>query len=224
MRRLLFTGLVLLSAATFVGPAGASHLRYSSISAQATGGDSYQFSFSMGQAGCATVGNAFSGILQLDYGDGTALDAPGGIVSASNRVGLFQWQFGPSTTTHDYTAQHGTTVAASSNGSCRVTLKNSPFNCSMRSEVSFVVGSGDSTPTMSVPPVVYCLTGATCSFSVPATDVVGDRLRWRMSTDAEMGGTANPPGMTIDRRPAGSRGTRPAGSTASGPPTSRSRR
>jgi hypothetical protein len=68
MRRLLCTGAVVLAATLLgAGHADASHLRYSSISAQATGGDSYTFSFSTGQAGCATVGNAFTSPLLLQF-------------------------------------------------------------------------------------------------------------------------------------------------------------
>jgi hypothetical protein len=181
-----------------VGQAGASHLRYSSISAQSTGGDSYTFSFSQGQAGCGTIGNTFSA-LSLVFGDAQSPTSPAATITATQCVGLLQWQFGPATVDHTYDSSlHGQTVTAYSNGSCRVTLENLPFNCTMRSEVSFVVGTGDSTPTMSVPPVVYCKTGQTCTFTIPATDVDGDALRWRMSTDAEMGGTANPAGMSVN--------------------------
>jgi hypothetical protein len=188
-----------------VGQAGASHLRYSSISAQSTGGDSYTFSFSQGQAGCGTIGNTFAA-LALVFGDAGSPSSPASTITATQCVGLSAlfWQFGPATVSHTYDASlHGQTVTAYSDGSCRVTLENLPFNCTMRSEATFVVGSGDSTPSMSVPPVVYCKTGQTCTFSIPATDADADPLRWRMSTDAEMGGTANPGGMTVN----GSTGT-----------------
>jgi hypothetical protein len=205
MRRLLCGVVVLTAAFIGVGQAGASHLRYSSISAQSTGGDSYTFSFSQGQAGCGTIGNTFAA-LALVFGDAGSPSSPASTITATQCVGLSAlfWQFGPATVSHTYDASlHGQTVTAYSDGSCRVTLENLPFNCTMRSEASFVVGSGDSTPSMSVPPVVYCKTGQTCTFSIPATDVDGDPLRWRMSTDSEMGGTTNPSGMTVN----GSTGT-----------------
>jgi hypothetical protein len=197
VRQLLLLGVALVAAAAFAGQAGASHLRYSSISAQSTGGDSYSFTFSTGSAGCGTIGTSLS-VLLLAFGD-TDTAEPEGLVSATQCVGLFQWQYGPATVDHTYSSTlHGQTVTASSDGSCRVTLRNTPFNCTMRSEVSFVVGTGDSTPTMSVPPVVCCKTGTTCTFSVPASDVDGDPIRWRMSTNSEMGGTANPGGMSVN--------------------------
>lgn len=152
MKPLLLMGLALLTAATFVGTAGASHIRYSSISAQSTGGDAYTFNFSMGRRSCATIGDPIS-LLSLDYGDSTPADFPTGVVAATQCVGPFLWQFGTATTTHTYDPSlDGTMVTVASNGGCRVSVNNSPFNCTMRSEASFVVGSGDSTPTTSVPP------------------------------------------------------------------------
>jgi hypothetical protein len=197
MKRLLLTGVVVLLAAMIgVGRADAGHLRYSSISAQSIGGDSYTFSFNQGQLGCGTIGSPLT-LLTLDYGDGVS-ETPTGVITASQCVGMYLWQFGPALVDHTYaSAQHGQTVTTSSFSSCRVGVQNSPFNCTMRSEASFVVGTGDSTPSVSAPPVVYCKTAQPCTFAIPATDVDGDQLRWRMSTNAEMGGTANPADMAV---------------------------
>ena len=73
-----FPRLVAMTAILFVlglghaiQDASASHLRYSSISAQAIGETAYAVTFSEGQAGCASVGNSFAA-LTLFYGDGTS--------------------------------------------------------------------------------------------------------------------------------------------------------
>ena len=79
-----------------------------------------------------------------------------------------------------------------------MTLNNSPASCDLRSETSFVVGTGDSTPSVSVPPIVYCQGSAVCTFAVPAADADGDTLRWRMSTSSEAGGTGQPTGMSVN--------------------------
>ena len=199
LRRLVaFTAvLVAFSFGHAIQDASASHLRYSSISAQSSGGTAYTVTFSEGQAGCASVGSSFVA-LSLFYGDGTSA-TPNATVASSACSGVYQWHYGSSTVSKTYASGLiGQTVTLYSTGGCRVTLRNSPAGCDLRSETSFVVGTGDSTPSVSVPPVVYCQASAVCTFAVPAADVDGDTLRWRMSTTGEAGGTGQPTGMSVN--------------------------
>ena len=180
------------------GGSSASHLRYSSIGAQSTGAYSYDLTFAMGSAGCATVGSTFSALALL-YGDGQS-SSPSATVTSSACAGTYLWRYGTTTIAKTYDPSlNGQSVTLYSSGSARVSgLQNATLSFEMRSETSFVVGSGDSPPMTSVPPVVYCTSNTVCEFTIPASDIDGDTLRWRMSADAEMGGMANPTGMTID--------------------------
>jgi hypothetical protein len=58
--------------------------------------------------------------------------------------------------------------------------------------------SGNSSPSSSLVPIVIVPRSATGTFLVPAADPDGDRVRWRMSTDAEAGGPSHPPGIGIN--------------------------
>ncbi|MBU6399044.1 MAG: HYR domain-containing protein [Verrucomicrobia bacterium] len=78
------------------------------------------------------------------------------------------------------------------------------LNLYNRSGANYVVQTsvspttGNHSPTNSLPLVVYIPQSASNTFAVPATDPDGDRVRWRLSTDAEAGGGPSPPNLTVN--------------------------
>jgi len=63
---------------------------------------------------------------------------------------------------------------------------NNPFE--YRIETLVNVGSGNSSPQSTLPPLVLCPPSGLCVFTVPAIDPDGDTLQFRLSTPAEAGG------------------------------------
>ncbi|MHB8523260.1 MAG: putative Ig domain-containing protein [Limisphaerales bacterium] len=53
-------------------------------------------------------------------------------------------------------------------------------------------------PVASFAPVVYVPESTHSTFLIPAMDPDGDRIRWRISTDAEAGGGSSPPNLSIN--------------------------
>src|SRR5437764_773253 len=64
---------------------------------------------------------------------------------------------------------------------------NNPFE--YRIETLVNVGSGNSSPQSTLPPLVLCPPSGLCVFTVPAIDPDGDTLQFRLSTPAEAGGS-----------------------------------
>jgi len=60
------------------------------------------------------------------------------------------------------------------------------------------VGSGNSSPVASMPPVVGCPINALCQFTIPGSDPDGDDIRYRMAAGAEWSSLTQPAGATID--------------------------
>lgn len=97
---------------------------------------------------------------------------------------------------HTYPAPGNYTVATDS--CCRIGQipggnwhVNNPDGV-QRVETIVNVGSTNSSPVSTMPPIVLCPINGICTFSVPAADANGDSLRWRMSTSSEAGGFAQP--------------------------------
>lgn len=57
---------------------------------------------------------------------------------------------------------------------------------------------GNRSPVATFAPVVYVPESTHSTFVVPAKDPDGDRIRWRLSTDAEAGGGSSPPNLMIN--------------------------
>src|SRR5712691_11613378 len=64
---------------------------------------------------------------------------------------------------------------------------NNPFEYRLETLVN--VGSGNSSPQSSLPPLVLCPQSGLCVFTVPAIDPDGDTLQFRLSTSVEAGGS-----------------------------------
>jgi len=58
--------------------------------------------------------------------------------------------------------------------------------------------SGNSSPVSTMVPIVVVPPSTAATFLVPAVDPDGDALTWRLSTDAEAGGPAHPPGISVN--------------------------
>jgi uncharacterized repeat protein (TIGR01451 family) len=84
------------------------------------------------------------------------------------------------------------------NTCCRLTSLNN------RSDGTYILSTrvtprdGNRSPVSSLVPIVVVQQSSTATFSVPAADPDGDRLRWRLSTAAEAGGGPHPPNLAID--------------------------
>jgi cysteine-rich repeat protein len=93
----------------------------------------------------------------------------------------------------NYTATIESCCRISSNDGVNAHINNPDGN--YRVETLVNVGSGNSSPQSSLPPVVNCVAGEVCTFVIPASDPNSDPLRYRLSTAAEAGsGYFNQPG------------------------------
>lgn len=63
---------------------------------------------------------------------------------------------------------------------------------SYRTETIIDLSAGNSSPSSVQDPVVLCPINAICNFAIPATDVDGDTISFRLSTSAEAGGFRQP--------------------------------
>lgn len=84
---------------------------------------------------------------------------------------------------------------------CRFTHVNNS-NGPYRVETLVNVGTGNSSPRSALPPVVQCPINGLCTFTVPAADPDGDRVRFRLSTSQEAGDPFIQPGPPHAPNPA----------------------
>ncbi len=81
---------------------------------------------------------------------------------------------------------------------CRISARSGPNqhinnpNGSYRIETEIDLSSGNNSPSSVQDAIVLCPTGGICSFTIPATDVDGDTLSFRLSTAAESRGLRQP--------------------------------
>lgn len=155
--------------------------------------------------GLAAVGDIiveYIGATGLDWGDGSA--ATGTlryIVTSINPTGdwLFVEALNPGTDTpgliHTYPANGAYT--ATSFSCCRIGgLQNAGFFYGASTIVT--VGNGNSSPISNIVPIVNVAQGGVRSWTLPATDANGDRLRFRLADATETQGGDQPPGLTIN--------------------------
>lgn len=157
--------------------------------------------------------------IALDTGDGNQIDGPLGellFVVTSFDPGddwLFSLAIDPAdlpavSTALDYTYANAGNFTAAIDGCCRIGSElgsnahiNNPDG-EYRVETVVNVGSGNNAPASSLPPIVGCILGEICTFSVPVSDPDGDPVGFRLSTPAEAGSPAfshpGPNAPTID--------------------------
>ena len=162
-----------------------------------------------GAGGLAGVGDLiveYVGGTRFDFGDNTpTLGSPAGplmyLVTSVDPVN--NWLFGlavdpnsfpaiDTTVAHTYAAAGNYTAFSFS--CCRIDpllagnahINNPDGNYRVETVVN--VGTVNSSPVSTLPPIVVCPIGTVCSFFVPAGDVNGDRLRYRLSTSVEASG------------------------------------
>jgi hypothetical protein len=162
-----------------------------------------------GAGGLAGVGDLiveFIGNTRFDFGDGSpTLGSPVGplmyLVTSVDPANnwLFAVAVDPNSfpavdTTIAHTYPQPGNYTASGASCCRIlpffegdAHINNPGG-TYRVETVVNVGTGNTSPVSTLPPIVVCPIGAVCSFFVPAGDANGDRLRYRLSTSQEASG------------------------------------
>ena len=215
----LFSALALRIAACFTLAlvstelAQATHFRYGHITWKArpdiatnTAEITLYASFRRSGYGALVVGSTFTetvGATSLNFGDG--MSVPGTLtfkVLAFDPAAdwVYAVALNPADPTKPITHTYGNQGPWTANidSCCRIsTLRNAPDG---RYRVAALINfSTDvSSAVATVPTIVNCVSGATCSFGVTAGDSDGDTLFWRLSTAAENGGMPNPAGFTIN--------------------------
>jgi hypothetical protein len=166
-----------------------------------------------GQPGVGDVFVEFIGATQFNPGDGTApVGSPLGplmylVTSIDPDNWLFALALDPAalptlkpTITHTYSTPGN--YLAFTDSCCRISSLfagnahiNNPDG-GYRVETVVNVGTGNSPPASTLPPIVVCPTDDVCQFFIPAGDANGDRLRFRLSTSGEASsfGPFNQPG------------------------------
>jgi hypothetical protein len=161
-----------------------------------------------GQAGVGDLIVEYVGATTFNFGDGTpALGSPAGplmyLVTSVDPAN--NWLFGlavdpnsfpaiDTTIAHTYAAPGNYTAFGLSccrispflAGNAHINNPDGPY----RVETIVNVGTANSSPVSTLPPIVVCPIGTLCSFFVPAGDANGDRLRYRLSTSVEASGGA----------------------------------
>lgn len=84
------------------------------------------------------------------------------------------------------------------NSCCRLSTLNNRFEDNYILDGRVTPMDGNRSPVAALVPIVSVGSSTAATFQVPATDPDGDRLRWRLSTQAEAGGGDHPPGIAVD--------------------------
>lgn len=201
-----------------VGTANATHFRYGHIIWKArpdiapnTAEITLYASFRRGgYPGPPVIGSIISetiGDTTLNLGDGTSVAGPGGrlqfrvLAFDAAQDWIYTVALNPADAnlpiTHTYANPGPWTAQISS--CCRIsTLRNGPDG-SYRVAALINFNTDVSSAVSTVPTIVNCASGTTCTFAVAAGDSDNDTLFWRLATIAESGGDMNnPPGLTIN--------------------------
>jgi len=208
--RLLASVLVCLL--SFAGTAYATHFRYGHIVWQArpdlgpsVAEISLFASFRRSGYGAPVIGSVITeniGATTFQFGDGGATGVLRFRVLAfdATQDWIYAIALNPVDPnlpiTHTYSGP-GPWVAAI-NSCCRIsTLRNAPDG-SYRVATTINFSTDVSSALATVPPIVNCSLGPTCSFPVPAGDSDEDALTWRFAAPAENGGMTQPAGLSIN--------------------------
>lgn len=201
-------------------PGGHSHGRYFHITWVETGTNSVDFTVNSGfrrcgysgtaPDGCPAVGDVITeyiGGTYFIYGDGATTSTLSYRVVAINTAE--DWLLGvalepgsSTDTTLSYTYSGPGPWTAGISTCCTIfSLNNNASN--YYSDYTLVdLNADDESPVSSVPPIVTVGDTGVQTWPVPAFDLGGETLRWRLATAAEAcsGGCSdpNPPGLTID--------------------------
>lgn len=88
----------------------------------------------------------------------------------------------------DYTAAIGSCCRISALSGVNAHINNPDGG--YRVETLVNVGTGNSSPVSTLPPIILCPQSGLCSFTVPGSDPNGDPLNFRLSTSAEASGSS----------------------------------
>lgn len=231
MQRTFWLRLVVAAAATaalLVGPGAAtapagtgshSHGRYFHITWTETGANAVDFTVTSafrrcgygGSApdGCPAVGDVISeyiGGTYFIYGDGNTTSTLSYKVIAINPgedwllgVALEPGSSTDTTLSHTYSGPGPWTAGIST--CCTIFSLNNNASGTYSDYTLVDLSADDESPTSSVPPIVTVGDTGVQTWPVPAFDLGGEPLRWRLATSSEAcGGCAqpNPPGLSID--------------------------
>lgn len=171
----------------------ASHMRYLNLTWKSISGNTVEFKFSYAQAGGNTpVGSRLS--MTIFTGDGRNLNIPMTVTSNNVAENYF---YSEGTAKYTYASPGNYTAFFSS--CCRINGMVNNSSGSVRIETTVNVGSGNSSPVATLPPVVNISTGVVgATFTLPANDPDGDQLSYRLANRNEMGGGDNPAGLSVD--------------------------
>lgn len=171
----------------------ASHMRYLNLTWRTVSGRTVEFKFSYAQAGgYTTVGTKFN--WSINTGDGGWLSIPMTVTSNNQAEDYF---YSEGTATYTYGANGN--YLANFASCCRIygMVNNSSGSVDIRTLVN--VGTGNSSPIATLPPVVNVSQGlSAATFSLPANDPDGDVLTYRLANSTEMGGGVNPAGLSVN--------------------------
>jgi hypothetical protein len=185
---------------------------------------SASFGACTGPGGEAGVGDIISeeiGATTFSFGDGTTASGPGGalLYKVTSIDVTDDWLLGLAlddtklpnvVTTLRHTYASAGTVTAFTSSCCRIgppALINNAGG-EYRVETTVNVGGTNHPPVSSLPPVVHCPVNGNCQFQVPASDLDGDTIGFRLSTAAEAGnGSFTQPGPPYATNAASINGT-----------------
>lgn len=211
-------GLLVLGAALVPATAEASHFRFGNISWEPTGNPrEIKFSFTgafrrSGYAGTAPDGRpALNDVITEDiggtnfsYGDGQNSGVLTFIVTAINpdEDYLIGEALDPATKKRGLVHQYSATAPPSSitagiSSSARIDNLNNRRGGDYALHTTVTL-DGNRSPKTSLVPIVTVPKSQNATFKVPAADSDHDKVRFRLSTDAEAGGDYSPPNLAID--------------------------
>jgi hypothetical protein len=168
----------------------ASHIRYLNLTWRPVSGRTVEFKFSYAQAGTASIGQ------QLNFGINTgagSVTIPTRVTSNNTAENYF---YAEGTALYTYPANGNYTASFSS--CCRIfgMVNNSSGSVYVGTIVN--VGTGNSSPIATLPPVVNVSRGVSATFTLPANDPDGDVLSYRLAIPSEMGGGTQPAGLSVN--------------------------
>ncbi|MDQ6786687.1 MAG: hypothetical protein M3033_07730 [Acidobacteriota bacterium] len=172
--------------------AKATHLRGVTLSWTPTGNPGeveFRFLYSQRYSAGATT------TIPIDFGDGTSGNTTGTVTSINNAEDYY---IADLKVRHTYSG-NGPYIAFYQN-CCRISSLVNGHDDTIRLETTVTPRNGNSSPVASIPTVVTLPSQPLVTFSIPASDADGDRLRYRLATAAEKGsGTnSNPTGLSTD--------------------------
>ena len=169
-----------------------SHYRYGNLSWEPAGGNAIQFHYQQGwrlSAFGGGVGDVVSEGDLLDFGDGTSATITLKILSVNTAEDYLVAEAGTGTSTASLPASSTLTARrATTRPRSRVAAgsRRSSITMTERSEQTTVnVGTGNSFPVSSLPPIVQVADNSIVQFQIPGVDPNGDQITYRLATSAE---------------------------------------